>query len=303
MPSIDELLQGLPTGAVLLWANIAPFFLSLFLAAWAVRRAVAPRSAAWSGAVALLASWVAIHLTIWGPPPLPPVMAFDWLMVGVPLAALATLWSVTHGERRHQGVAIQVVAALTLVGITLWPRMRVAEWSGVENVWRGLLYSGAILFAWFGAARGAARRPARESLALMHVVAACSATAIGTGGTQQQGWAAGGVAAALAGLFVAVSMRTDAGARVATGAAPVAAAAIGGLLMNGNLFSEVGLDVALLCLTPLALAGLGGLLWPNRRGLVADLVRVVLIASPAIFGAVLALLRFQAEDTGEPGYY
>ena len=305
MPTFEQLRQGIPSGDALIWASILPFLLGLFLVGLALRPASTDRSSAWGASLALLGSWIAIHVAVWGPPPLPPVMAYDWLIVAVPLAALAALWSAANRDRRGLGLAIQVVAALTLAALTLWPRLRVAGWGPWENTWRSTVFAGAILAAWLGALRGAALRPARESIGLQLVVAACAAIAVGMSGTQNMAQAAGGVAACLAGALVACLRRVDGAGRLALGSAPIAAAAIGGLLLNGSLFAYVELRVFLLCLTPLLLAPAGALLWPSRRGLVADALRVLVLASPAIAAATLAVMTFQADAASDPsaGYY
>lgn len=298
MPTFEQLRQGIPTGDALLWALILPFVLGLFFAALALRRQGADRSAAWGASVALLGAWIAIHLALWGAPPLPPKAAYDWLALGVPLAACAALWTAANRGRADRGLAIQVAAALTLAGITLWPRLAVAGWSAFENVWRTAVYGGAILVAWLAALRGARLRPARESIALYVAVAGGAAVAIGMSDSHYLAQAAGGVAACLTGVLVACVRRADGAGRLALGAAPVVAAAVGGLLLNGRLYAYVDLDVYLACLAPLALAPLGGALWPSRRGLLADAARVALLATPAAVGAALAALRFQPSPGG-----
>ncbi|QDU68703.1 hypothetical protein [Engelhardtia mirabilis] len=305
MPTFEQLLQGVPTGDALIWASILPFLLGLFLVALALRRTAPGGSTAWGASLALLGAWIAIHIAVWGPPPMPPVMAYDWLIVGVPLAALAALWTAANRDRRKLGLAIQVVAAVTLAGLTLWPRLRVAGWGPWENTWRSAVLGGAILVAWLGALRGAARRPARESLGLQLATASCAAIAVGMSGTQNMAQAAGGVAACLAGALLASMRQADGAGRLALGSAPIAAAAVGGLLLNGHLFAYVELRVFLLCLAPLLLAPAGALLWPNKRGLIADALRVLVLAAPALLGAALAVMTFQAEAAtdGSAGYY
>jgi hypothetical protein len=257
--------------------------------------------AAAGAALGLVVGYVSTHLALWGPPPLPPILASDWLLVVAVLALAAALWAETRERVGALGLGIHVTTAVAAVALTIRPRILAARWETTEAVTQTLLVGGPLLVAWLLAGLGARRRPARETLAAMLVVAGAASIAIGMSGSQKLAQSAGGVAAGLAGLWLAGARESSAARGLAAGAAPVAVGLVGGLAMNGTLYAELGRDLYWLSLAPFALAPLAGLLPAPGRGVARDLFRAVLIASPALVAAAIAITRFEVEESG--GYY
>jgi hypothetical protein len=301
MPTLEDLLQGLPTGSEALWASIVPFFAALFLGASGVRARRPLRSGAVGASLALFVGYLAAHVSLWGAPPIPPILAADWLPLIAVLTLSASLWSETRERIGRLGLGIHLTTAVAAAGLTIRPRILAARWEADEAALQALLLGGPLLAAWLLIGRGARSRPARECLTVLLLMAGATSIAVGMSGSQKLAQAAGGVAAALAGLWVVAARHPGAARGLGAGAAPLAVALVGGLALNGTLYAELGRDLYWLLLAPAALLPLSARLKAPSVGLGASVLRALLIASPALVAGALALTRFEVEDTG--GYY
>ncbi|MHC4261924.1 MAG: hypothetical protein ACYSWX_05345 [Planctomycetota bacterium] len=303
MPTLEQLMEGLPTGAEWVWAAGVPFFLALLLGAIGSRSRDSSRGAAVGTAIGLLFGWLSTHIELWGLPPLPPIYASDWLVLIATMATLATLWT-SAGERSGAlATVIPLTAALAAVALTIRPRILAADWSATEAAGQALLVGGPILLGWLSMERTARRRPTEEVLTLLLLVTVATSVAIGMSGSQKLAQGAGGLAAGLTALLL-LGLRSPAGSGgLALGAAGPSVALVGGLAMNGTLYAELGRDLHLLLLAPFVLAGVAARLPGGADpGRLARVGRAILIASPALVAAGLAVTRFEVADDGG-GYY
>jgi hypothetical protein len=333
MPTIEQLLQGLPSGADLWWAAVLPAFLGLLLGGLGRRLG---RGAA-GAALGLGAGYLSTHFGLWGVPPLPPIIARDWLLVVLPIAVGAALWSARtraaepEPAPRSSDRWLHLAAAVVAVALTLRPRLAVARWSPLEAVGWTLGLGLPLVLAWLVMGAQARRRPERESLLILLFVTCAGSVAIGMSGSQQLAQGAGGVAAGLVALGV-LTVRGG-GTDLARGAAPVTVAVVGTLLLNANLYAELGFDLYLLTLASWIWAlwvPAPWISWPgsskagsSKAGSAvgsiqarlsslwraegptqwwSDLLRALVVTLPAWIAAAVAVTRFQS-GAGDGEYY
>lgn len=266
-------------------ALVAGVFLLLSWRPW--QRKSLPGRGHWGGALGLAGAYIAGQILIeHGLPHFPIVGSYPWLLFLAPGAAVIGLFE--GFARPPDWIKWPLRCVLTGATISLLARINIEN--EIWNTQQGLLWitglSGALLLFWGSLDLMSEKHSGRTGIFVMGLVAAVGAVVLGLSGSAKYGQLEGAVAAGLGVYFIIALFNPQ--TSIARGATGVLAITLGGLWVEGWLWSELNpvcavlLVLAPFCSLVVCLGRLGNLAG-FKRGLLAVMAAMIPLTAATLY--------------------